>query len=1010
MYITKISILKPIMMVMIILALVIFGLLSFTRLPIDMMPDVELPYVTIQALYPGAGPEEIESSVVEPIEDQLLTINGLKNVTSYCRESVGFIILEFNLDVDPDLAAIDVKDKVDVILYQLPEDMDRPIISKFDINAQSIMNLAVTGPGSPENLRRVAEKQVEERLLKIPGVASIDVTGGREREIQVNLEKEKLDGLNISIFQVISALARQSANFPAGHLSGDRREFTVRVTGEFESIEEIAALQVPTSNGPVRLSSIASVEDTYKEVREKARFNGENSVGLAILKRPDANTVEVAELVLGESERLERGLPPGYRIGIASNRSQFIRDSVNDTYTSMFLGILLTSLILLFFLHEWKLTLIAAITMPASVIVTFIGMQLLGFTLNIVTLMALAISIGILVTNAIVVLENVVRHRNEGMDIREAAEKGTGEIAVAVMASTLTNIAVFLPIATMSGITGQFFKALGLTIAMATVVSLLLSFTLTPLMASRILKTREKRKEDLNWLDRRFDAFQGRYLALLERVIRRRRLAFLSVIVLLVLTFMLVFPRLGSEFFPESDQGLFTIDLEMPPGTSLDHTDAVLSDLEMRVSGLPEIETVYSSLGGSDINAGVNIGQLLVQLKDRNLRERSTARVVNDIRLELIDIPDARIVVKEASMMGPQGAAGDIQAEVTGDEMGEILTVANAVLEEARAVPGLTDTNLSWSEAKPEMKFLPDRMRMDHYGVTVADMGATMRFSMTGSNAAVYREERDEYDIRVRYGEEDRDTLDEVENISIATGRGFMPVRALAEVVYEKGAAGIDRKNRQRMVVVSTNVAGGAAGTMAAELKRRTDRIDLEPGYRIFYGGEQEMMRESFMQLILAAMLAIVLTYMVLAGILESLRQPFIIMLTLPLGAIGVVWALFLTGNTISMMSLMSVVMLIGIVVNNAILILNYAHERRREGDTPTRAVLKACGVKFKAILMMNLAIILAMLPQALGMGSGGEMRAPFAITAVGGILLSTLLTLFMIPPLYVMTAKKSRD
>jgi HAE1 family hydrophobic/amphiphilic exporter-1 len=1011
MLLTRMSVKRPIMMVMIVLAFVIFGLLSFTRLPIDLMPDVEFPFVTVQTVYQGAGPAEVESAVVKPLEEELSTLNDLKNITAFCRENVGFILLEFNLGVDPDLAAIDVKDKVDGILYQLPADLEKPVISKFDINAESIINLAVTGDGSLQDLRKMAEDEVKAQLLKIRGVASIDITGGLEREIHVNLEKKRLDSLDLSIFQVISVIARQTADIPAGYVNSRFREYTVRVKGEFENLDEIASLQIPAAGGPVKLSSIARVEDAYREVREKARFNNENSVGLAVFRRPDANTVGVAKEVFEAVDRLNTQLPSGYSIGTAFNRSEFIEDSVNDTYSSMGLGILLTALILMLFLHDLKLTLIAGISMPASIIITFIGMQLLGFTLNIVTLMALAISVGILVTNSIVVLENIMRHRNEGMEIRRAAETGTNEIMVAIVASTLTNIAVFLPIATISGITGQFFKSLGLTIAIATVVSLVLSFTLTPLMASRIIRSRETGREvRMNRFDRIFDQLRLKYLAVLDRAIRYKFLAFLAVLVLLFVSLVILFPRLGAELFPQADRGLFTIDLEMPPGTMLEVTDNALKEIEMRVSGFPEVKTIYSSIGGSEIDGGVTIGQVLVQLVELSERERTTGEVINALRPLLSDIPDASVIVKEQTMLGGGGGGSDIEAEIAGDHMDGILELSGRVRELAESITGLTDVRLSWREARPEVKLLPDRMRMDEYGVTVADMGGNMRYCMSGKEVAVYREEEDEYDIRVQYSEEDRDALDEVEDITVPTSKGFVPVKSLADVVYGTGAAGIDRKNKQRMITVMANVARGATGTKTGELKQLTDELELRPGYSIHYGGQQEILQESFSSLTIAAMLAIVLTYMVLAGILESLLQPFIIMVTLPLGAIGVIWALFVSGNSISMISFMSVIMLIGIVVNNAILIIDYAHTRRREGDSPVEAVTAACGVKFKAILMMNLAIILAMIPQAAGLGSGGEIRAPFAITAIGGVVVSTLLTLFIIPPLYVLTAKKHVD
>ncbi len=1009
MILSSVSIKKPIMMTMVILAFVIFGIVSFTRLPIDLMPDVEFPFVTVQTIYIGAGPEDIETSVIKPLEEQLSTVNELKNITSFCMEGVGFILLEFNMGVDPDIAAIDVKDKVDQILLELPDDLQKPVVGKFDINDQPIVDLALTGPGTPEQLRRMAEDDVKERLLRIGGVATVELSGGREREIHVNLHKERLDALGLSVFQVFPVISSQSASIPAGRVTAGTKEYSVRVQGEFESLDEIRQLRIPLmTGGSVKVSSIADVVDSHKEIRELARFNGENSVGLAILKRPDANTVAVADQVNEELQRLNRSLPPGYRVQVSFDRSQFIEDAVNDTYSAMILGIILTAFVLLLFLLDWKLALIAAVSMPASIVVTFMAMEWFGFSLNIITLMALAISIGVLVANSIVVLENIVRRRATGERIREAADRGTAEVAVAVLASALTNIAVFFPLATMSGITGQIFRALGLTIVAATVVSLFLSFTLTPLMASRLLSARTAGGGSRrNSAENAFRSLETGYRSLLQGILHNKWAAIAAVLAAFLITLLVVGPRIGMEFFPQSDQGMINLDLEMPSGASLDYTDRALSEIEKRISQLPEVSSVYASVGGSGVESGVNLAQVQISLVDQSERTRSSSRVVNAIRPLLADIPDASIVITEVSMFGGGRGNADIEIEVTGAQMREILHIADSITAKAHQVPGLTDIRTSWKAAKPEIKFLPDRIRLDEYGTNVGQMGGELRFYLTGYDQAVYREGDDEYPIRVQYAPEDRESAEDIENTTVLTKRGGVPVKALAAIEYGAGAATIDRKNRQRLVTVMINVAEGTSGTKAAELKELTDQIPLLPGYKIYYGGQQEMMRESFGALIFAMLLAIVLTYMVLSGILESLLQPFVIMLTLPMGLIGVIWALFLTGNSISMLSLMSVIMLIGIVVNNAILIIDRAHVERREGKTPEEAILEAAQVKLKPILMMNIAIVLAMLPQALGLGSGAEIRAPFAITAIGGVIVSTVLTLTVIPALYVLTAKK---
>jgi HAE1 family hydrophobic/amphiphilic exporter-1 len=1017
---------------MVILALVVFGIVSFLKLPVDLTPNVEFPFVTVQSIYPGAGPEELETSVIKPIEEQMTTVSGIKNITGFCSEGVGFSLLEFNLGVDPDLAAIDVKDKIDVILYKLPKDLKKPVISKFDINSQPILYLALTGPQNPDILRRLADKGVKERLVRINGVASIDIAGGLEREIQINLHKEKLEALNLSYMQVIQMVGAQSANIPGGRLSGNLKEYTVRIQGEFLTIDEIANIRIPVAgkssgggqNGGggappavlyIPLSKIADVEDTYKEVRQKAYFSGKNSVGLAIQKRPDANTVKVADDIFKALEEIRTSMPEGVSVDIAVDRSEMIRTSVNDMYINVLIGIVLTSAMLLFFLGDWRITIIAAITIPASVIITFMGMQYFGFSLNIMSLLALAISVGTLVTNSIIVLENIARHRDMGNTVPEAAEKGSSEVAVAVIASALTNIAVFVPIANMEGITGQFFKQLGLTIVLATVASLFLSFTLVPLLSSRILKSNaDKERLKLNMLtgllnnmtsffNTILESTRTFYLNILDWCLTNRKLTSLFVAIFFFGTIRIIGPQLGSEFFPAGDYGIIDIALEMPSGTSLNETDRAVIKIEEKLSVLPEIKSVYTTLGGSGQTQGVNYGSLSIRLKDAKYRTRTTKNVLDAMRPLLSDIPDASITIKEGQAMGGGQSEGDVSCEITGDDMHEILRIQDTVISLAKTITGLVDIKSSWKSAKPEMKFVPDRLRLDEYGVSVVMLGLYVRNALSGNDDAVYRENNDEFRIRIQLAEIDRNSIDAIENLPIPTQRGIVPLKSLCKVYYEGGAANINRKNRQRLVTITANVSEGAKGTKAAELQKLTDALTLKSGYKVFYGGQQERMQETFGSLIQAMVLAILLTYMALAAILESMLLPIYIMVTIPLGLIGVMLALFITGKNLSMISMMSMVMLIGVVVNNAILIIEYAMELIKGGMEPRKAVYEACSTKFKAVIMMNLAIVLSSMPQAF---QSNSIQAPFAITVMGGIAVSTVLTMLFIPSLFLSTQK----
>ncbi len=1029
MNIPRLSIHRPLMMIMVILALVLFGIVAFTGMPIDMMPKMDLPFVTVQCVYPGAGPEEIETNVSEPIEDQMGTISGLKHMTSYCQEGVMFMLLEFKPHIDVDIVAIDVKDKVDAILFNLPADMEKPIIGKFDPSDEPIVSLSLTGYVSPLTLRNYADKSIKDRFSRIEGVANVEITGGLEREILVNLRRKELEAHNLSVFSVFPLIAAQSANIPSGNVTGDYREYTVRVEGEFESIDQIAEMKIPVmkmGREPVEylveLQDIADIRDTHKEIRELARFNERTAVQLDIRKRPDANTVAVSERTKQLAGELNGTLPGDMNLSVVQDNSDFIQNSLNDTYVNMLLGIVLTAVILLIFLGDWRLTLIAAITMPASVIIAFSGMALMGFSLNITTLMALSISIGILVTNSIVVLENVVRHRNKGQAPFQAAETGTNEILLAVLASTLTNLAVFIPIATTGGITGNIFKALGLTIVFATVASLFLSFTLTPLMAARLLRSRNA-DHKASFTDRVITRLEKSYAKMLSIIVHRRMLRYgvvLGTIALFFGTLLVVTPHIGQEFMPATDQGYVLIDIELPPGTPLATTDAVVKRVEHRLAETPEVRKIASTIGGAGgLNTGVHVASITVELKPEKDRARSTRQIAASLRPRLADLPDAHIIVSELSSMGNGSNQQDIEVEVTGVKMDELLALSDSVKTlMATRIPGLTDVTSSWKGSKPEIKIIPQRDRLEHYGlsaanqITVQTVGGLLRFTLTGNDQGRYREDGEEYAIRVQLDPEDRSTIEKIENLPIMTMKGMVPVKAIAEVVYEGGASSITRKDRQRLVTIGANISDGeTTGEKTDAIAALTSQMTLKPGYNIGFGGMQEMMGESMQSLIIAAGLAIVLTYMLLVALLESLGMALVIWLTLPLGLIGVIWALFLTGSSFSMMSNMSIIMLIGIVVNNAILLIDYARQERLNRGLPAAdAIVNAGKTKLKAIIMMNLAIVVAMLPQALALGSGGEFRAPFAITAIGGVMVSTVLTFFVTPVLYVMTAPKHLD
>lgn len=1014
MKIVEVSVRRPVLTVMLILVFVIMGLYSYRRLTIDLFPKVDFPMLTITTIYSGASPSEVESQVTEKIEDELSTVSNVKRIDSVSMESVSAIYIEFELGVDIDIMSIEVKDKVDAILSDFPDDVEAPSIVKFDINALPIMNLSVSGPDSLDNIYNFADNELRDRLNRIDGMASVEIVGGLVREIQVDVSTEALNNYGLTITDLVELIEVENKDVPLGKLTSGDEEYTLRVMGQFDSVEELteATFALP-SGATVRLSDFAVVTDGFAEREDSATFQGQPTVGLIINKRSDANTVKVARDVFAVMKEMRPLLPPGYEIGIARDLSEFITKSVRDVLINILLGIIITSLFLYVFLHDIRSTLIASLAMPTSIISTFILMFFAGFTINVVTLMALGISIGILATNSIIVLENISRFIDEGHPSEEAAVKGTSEIAIAVIASTLTNIMVFTPIAYMSGIIGQFFKQFGLTVVFATVFSLLISFTMAPMLATKLLKSSNNENDHVKKKDRRFAAVRGfrerlfarwdvefqkissGYRTALEWCLDHRPHTIVSVILIFFFALFLL-SLVGGEFTPYSDEGYVSIQVTMPPGTPIEETEDVLTDIEAIVLPHKEVESVFMTVGEG--NSGVNEGEIIIGLVDLSKRRVLTGEFINIIRPELAVIPEAEIFVNEASQ--GFGTEADLTIEVTGPEMETLTALAGEIKMIIDDIPGLVDVDTSEKDPQPEIRFIPNRDIISDHGITTADIYSILRASYEGEVASVYRERGEEYDILVRLSKEDRENRDLFENMLIQTPQGFAPLTQFGGVERTLGESEILRKDRQKLIEVSANIGTGTLGQYESIINAEIDKIDIPEGYEVRFGGESERMAEAFQALFEALFMAIILTYVVLAAILESYIHPMTILVTVPLGLIGTAVGLFVSGMSINIFSLMALVMLVGIVVNNAILILDYANELREEGKVRRQALLEACHIKFRAIVMSTLAIALAILPQALG-GADAGFQVAMAVVTMGGVLFSAVFTLFLIPVVY---------
>ncbi|NJD19413.1 MAG: efflux RND transporter permease subunit [Gemmatimonadetes bacterium] len=1014
-FFARLAVTRPVLTAMIVMSLVILGAFSYLRLGVDLIPGIEFPVVTVVTAYPGAGPEEVENEVTEPIEDAISTLANLESLLSYSQDNVSIVIIEFAYGVSADLVAIDVKDKVDAIRADLPDDVQPSTIQKLDIGAMPIMELALSGPQSLATLYDIADQTLRDRLSQVDGVASVSVIGGREREVEARVHPDRLRAYGLAINDVAALIGAGSMTIPAGRVTQPDAEFAVRVVGEYASIAEIESLPVPLSGGGrVRLGDLATVVSGFEDQREMARFNGQPTVTISLQKRSDGNTVAAADGVFAVLDELRAQLPPGAELRVARDYSKFIRDSIRDTVWGIVIGIGLTTLVLFLFLHSWRGTVVAGVAMPATIVATFLAVDQLGFTINVMTLMGVGITVGILVTNTIVVLESIYRHLDMGADPRAAAEEGTTEVGVAVFASALTNVVVFTPIAFMQGIIGQFFFAFGLTVVYATLISVLISFTLAPKLAAKLLRTHETRLEEEEgrlsalWkrFDRGYDALEADYRRALGWILATPGHSWAVVgatAAVVAVAGFIQFAFVGGEFMPAQDEGILDVTLELPPGTPIERTAAVAERAERLLDQLPEVTDVLMTIGSGgggfmSVAGGVNQASLTLTVES----ELPTESFLPRVRELLASLPDAKITAALGQSMGGGAGEAPLQVLVKGPDQAQLEELGRRATEVVNAVPGLVDVEITIEDPRPEVVMRPRREILTEYGLTVAQVGGSLRTSIEGATAGVYREDGEERNIRVRLAETSRDQVDQLGDLQIRTHAGMVPTATLGALGVEGGENTILRDQKQRTVQINAQIGSGSLTGLAAQIQSGLDSMAFPPGYSYEITGEFEIFQESLTEMGKALVLAIVLTYVVLAMIMESYVHPVTIMATLPLGAVGSALAFFLTGNRLNIFSMMALIMLVGIVVNNAILILDYAQILRSRGMSLHDAILEAATARLRPIVMTNVATAIALVPQALATGSGSFFQVPMAVVTIGGVLGAAVFTMFLIPVIYV--------
>ncbi len=1007
-FLSDISIKRPVLIAMVMIGLLLFGVLGFMNLPLNLMPDVEIPYITIQTIYPGAAPEQIEDLITKKIEDEVSQISLLKTITSYSLNSASIIILEFDLDKDNDIALQDVKEKIDAIKNDLPDSAQDPVASKIDISASPVMEILLSGDIESTELFYLADSTVKDRISQINGVGSVSVIGGFEREIRVEFDNRTIYENSIDLTQVAGILAYANMDMPGGNFQNRSEDYSVNLKGRIASAEELAKVEVPTSAGMRQLGQVAAIEPSSEDVRQRVTYfnTGEgirqdNTVLLSIIKSPEGNPVSVAEEVKALIPELEEILPESVNLNITMDDSVFIQDTVNDTLSNILLGIVFTAAILLFFLHDIRSTLIVALSMPLSIIPTFIILNQMGITLNLMSLMGLSTSVGVLVMNSVVVLENIFRHKGMGHDRKTAAASGTAEVTIAVIASTMTNVCVFLPLGTMGGIVGEFIGDFALTVVIATLFSLLISFTLTPMLASLLLPEQPKKK---NLVSRKIEDFfkslERGYAFLLEKILHNR----LRSTLLIAATFavfilsMAAFTVIPFEFQPAMDSGSVSVEVELPEDAALSQTGDLVKIIEDRIAGFPEVHQIVTNLGAlSSMDSGTNMAKLSLELIDKDLRESNDV-IAGRIGAALSDIPGAVIRVGSASG-GMGGETAPVAFYLQGNDMDQLKEYTLLLKEEMRNIPGLTGINSSVKSGKPEITLYPKRQNLSEMNVTVQDLAMSMRNAIEGIVLTQMKADSREYDIRVTLADTEVSSYESIRNIPVTTRNGVYPLSHFAEIEVEEGVSKLLRIDKKTSVSITANLLPGTVlSTATAAIEEIADEM-LPRGVKLRWGGDAEMMTDTMREMGFAFIIAVVLTYMLLAAILEKVGQPVLILSTVPLSLIGVVILFLIGGFTMNMVSMMAIIMLVGMVVNNAILILEYTNQLRAAGKDVRTALLEACPTKLQPILMANIATILGMLPMAMGIGSSGaEMRQPMGLVSIGGLIAATFLTLFAIP------------
>ncbi|MBI4391197.1 MAG: efflux RND transporter permease subunit [candidate division NC10 bacterium] len=1018
---------NPIARVMVTLAFVGLGVLAFTHLAIDLFPEVSYPVATVVIEYTGASPADIETTVTRPIEKVVSRITNVRFVSSYSREGISVVVIEFTWGTNLDAAAIDIQQNVNQILDRLPAETKQPVIVKFDPSQVSVITLAIAGSLDPWKLRELAEDFVAPRLETLPGVAAANVFGGQVREIQVEVDRARLKGAGLALDQVLHAVRTGNLDAPGGNLKAGTRDYSVRTIGRPLEVQHLQELVIGHRGGvPVRIRDIGRVRDGFEETQTAVTVNAGTGLILGVQKQPGSNTVAVVDAILRELPRIRRDLPPGITLEVVSDQSTFIRRAIRTLQMEAILGSLLAVGIILVFLRNLRSTAIIALSIPISITTTFVLMYFNRMTLNIMTLGGLALGVGRLVDDSIVVLENISRRIEAGEDPRTASERGATEVSRAIIAATVTSVIVFLPIAFVQGVAAVLFWQLALTVGLALLASLFESLTLVPILTAKFLRP-QRTAEGPGWLrnlfarsETAFTRLDAAYQGLLAWALARRWKVLGGTAAALALSLAMI-PLIGTEFFPPSDEGEFGITVRLPAGTRLEETAKVVTAIEaLALEEVPELRSMFARVGSgrgrsaifSGRAAGPHTGFMRIRLVPLAERHRSADEIMEALRPRLPRVPGGSVTMVTGGLVSRLitfGAEEPIVVEIQGYDLATGSRLAAEVASLLRGIRGVADVQVSREEGLPELLVTVDHQRLAALGLTASQVAATVQTAIGGYEASLYVDPVTgrEHNVLVRLQEPDRQEITDLSQITLTSDGRQIPLSNVAQVLRQTSPTQIERKYQQRVVRVVANTAGRDLGSIAAEIEAALARLEKPKDFIVRLAGARVEQAEAFRNLALALLLAVALVYMVLASQYRSLLHPFIIMFSVPLGVIGVIWALLLTGTTLSVISFIGVIMMVGIVVSNAILLVDTMNLRRREGVPLQAAILQAGRARLRPILMTSLTTILGLLPMALALGEGAEANAPLAIAVIGGLAVSTLLTLVFIPVLYALFERR---